>query len=130
MVSEKSTTSQVAGRNRHHGNRDGGIFPICCRGIRENNCWGATRPRREAACEVEAERPDGYHTPLFEDMTSSEISEFIGVSENTIKSRLRRARQRLKKYEFMIQEALDITIEGKASLPQTFERRFWNEINF
>ena len=49
----------------------------------------------------------------FEDMTSSEISEFLGISENTIKSRLRRARQRLKKYEFMIQEALDITIEGE-----------------
>ena len=47
----------------------------------------------------------------FEEMTSSEIGEFLGVSENTIKSRLRRARQQLKKYEFMIQEALDITIE-------------------
>ena len=47
----------------------------------------------------------------FEDMTSSQISEFLGVSENTIKSRLRRVRQRLRKYEFMIQEALDITIE-------------------
>ena len=48
----------------------------------------------------------------FEEMTSSEIGTFLGVSENTIKSRLHRARQRLKKYEFMIQEALDITIEG------------------
>ncbi len=48
----------------------------------------------------------------FEEMTSSEIGTFLGVSENTVKSRLRRARQRLKKYEFMIQEALDITIEG------------------
>lgn len=57
----------------------------------------------------------------FEDMTSSEISEFIGVSENTIKSRLRRARQRLKKYGFMIQEALDITIEG--------EHRFHKHLN-
>jgi RNA polymerase sigma factor (sigma-70 family) len=47
----------------------------------------------------------------FEEMSSSEIGEFLGVSENTIKSRLQRARQRLKKYEFMIQEALDITIE-------------------
>ena len=47
----------------------------------------------------------------FEEMSSSEIGEFLGVSENTIKSRLRRARQQLKKYEFMIQEALDITIE-------------------
>ena len=47
----------------------------------------------------------------FEEMSSSEIGTFLGVSENTIKSRLRRARQRLKKYEFMIQETLDITIE-------------------
>ena len=47
----------------------------------------------------------------FEEMTSSEIGTFLGVSENTVKSRLQRARQRLKKYESMIQEALDITIE-------------------
>ena len=49
----------------------------------------------------------------FEEMTSSEIGMFLGVSENTIKSRLHRARQRLKKYEFMIQEALDITIDER-----------------
>ena len=49
----------------------------------------------------------------FEEMTSTEIGEFLGVSENTIKSRLYRARQQLKKYESMIQEALDITIEEK-----------------
>ncbi len=49
----------------------------------------------------------------FEEMTSSEIGTYLGISENTVKSRLHRARQRLKKYESMIQEALDITIEGK-----------------
>ena len=49
----------------------------------------------------------------FEEMTSSEIGTYLGVSENTAKSRIRRARQRLKKYEFMIQETLDITIEGE-----------------
>ena len=49
----------------------------------------------------------------FEEMTSSEIGTYLGVSENTAKSRIRRARQRLKKYEPLIQEALDITIEGK-----------------
>ena len=54
----------------------------------------------------------------FEEMTYSEIGVFLGVSENTIKSRLHRARQRLKKYEFMIQEALDITIEGEHSSQQ------------
>ena len=47
----------------------------------------------------------------FEEMTSSEIGTFLGVSENTVKSRIRRARQQLKKYEFMVQEVLDITIE-------------------
>ena len=45
----------------------------------------------------------------FEEMTSSEIGKHLGVSENTIKSRLHRARQRLKKYDFMIQEVLNIT---------------------
>ena len=49
----------------------------------------------------------------FEEMTSSEIGKHLGVSENTIKSRLHRARQQLKKYDFMIQEVLDITITTK-----------------
>ena len=49
----------------------------------------------------------------FEEMTSSEIGDFLGVSENTIKSRLHRARQRLKKYQALIQEVLDPTIERR-----------------
>lgn len=49
----------------------------------------------------------------FEEMSSPEIGEFLGVSENTIKSRLHRARQQLKKYEFMLREVLDITIKRK-----------------
>ena len=48
-----------------------------------------------------------------EGMTYAEIVNLLGVPENTIRSRLSRARQQLKKYEFMIQEALDITIEGE-----------------
>ena len=40
-------------------------------------------------------------------MTCKEISEFLGVSANTIKSRLSRARHRLQKEEPMIREALD-----------------------
>ena len=47
----------------------------------------------------------------FEEMTASEIGTFLGISENTVKSRLHRARQQLKRFAFMIQEALDITIE-------------------
>ena len=49
----------------------------------------------------------------FEEMTSSEIGTALGVSENTIKSRLHRAKEQLKKYQSMIQEALDITTERR-----------------
>ena len=67
-----------------------------------------------------------------EGMTYAEIVNLLGIPENTIRSRLRRARQQLKKYEFMIQEALDITIEaehhsqkhlnGDFGMKLTFER--------
>ena len=67
-----------------------------------------------------------------EGMTYAEIVNFLGVPENTIRSRLYRALQQLKKYEFMIQEALDITIEaehhsqkhvnGDFGMKLTFER--------
>jgi hypothetical protein len=40
-------------------------------------------------------------------MTCEEISRFLGVSASTVKSRLRRARHRLKKSEPMIREALE-----------------------
>ena len=49
----------------------------------------------------------------FKGMTYAEIGDFLGVSEGTIKSRIRRARQQLKKYEFMIQETPDTTIEAE-----------------
>lgn len=66
----------------------------------------------------------------FEEMTSAEIGTFLGVSENTIKSRLRRARQRLKKYEFMIQETLEITIEEghRSQNPLTGEISMTDEV--
>ncbi|MCY3742281.1 MAG: DNA polymerase III subunit beta [Candidatus Poribacteria bacterium] len=54
----------------------------------------------------------------FEEMTSAEIGEFLGVSENTIKSRIRRARQQLKKYESIIREVLGITIESEDRYPK------------
>ena len=43
----------------------------------------------------------------FGEMSCTEISAFLGVSANTIKSRLRRAQQRLKREEQMIREALE-----------------------
>ena len=42
----------------------------------------------------------------FSEMSAAEIGAFLGVSVNTIKSRLRRAQQRLKREEPMIREAL------------------------
>ena len=43
----------------------------------------------------------------FGEMSCSEIGDFLGVSANTVKSRLRRAQQRLKREEPIIREALD-----------------------
>ncbi len=41
------------------------------------------------------------------EMSGEEISQFLGVSPNTVRSRLHRARQRLQKEESLIQEVLD-----------------------
>ena len=43
----------------------------------------------------------------FGEMSSAEIGEFLGISANTVRSRLRRAQQRLKEEERMIREALE-----------------------
>ncbi|MYH80877.1 sigma-70 family RNA polymerase sigma factor [Candidatus Poribacteria bacterium] len=43
----------------------------------------------------------------FSEMSSAEIGEFLGISANTVRSRLRRAQERLKKEEPMIREALE-----------------------
>ncbi|RKU14273.1 hypothetical protein C6503_15320 [Candidatus Poribacteria bacterium] len=43
----------------------------------------------------------------FSDMSAADIGAFLGVSVNTIKSRLRRAQQRLKQEEPMVREALE-----------------------
>ncbi len=49
------------------------------------------------------------------EMTSKAISEFLGVSPNTVRSRLQRARNRLKEQENMIRETL-----GSVHLPANF----------
>ena len=43
----------------------------------------------------------------FDRMSCEEIAAFLGVTTNTIKSRLNRARQRLKKHESLVQSAFD-----------------------
>ncbi|MDE0396348.1 MAG: sigma-70 family RNA polymerase sigma factor [Candidatus Poribacteria bacterium] len=71
----------------------------------------AAEAQRDAVKKLLAKLQESDRTIItlfyFAEMTCKEISEFLGVSANTIKSRLSRARQSLKKEEPMIQEALD-----------------------
>ena len=57
------------------------------------------------------------------EMTCKAISEFLGVSPNTVKSRLQRARNRLKEHENMIQETL-----GSVHLPANFTENIMRQI--
>ena len=57
------------------------------------------------------------------EMTSKAISEFLGVSPNTIRSRLQRARNRLKEQEDMIRETL-----GSIQLPANFTENIMQQV--
>ena len=57
------------------------------------------------------------------EMTYKAISEFLGVSPNTVKSRLQRARNRLKEQENMIQETL-----GSVHLPTNFTETIMRQV--
>ncbi|MCE2402403.1 sigma-70 family RNA polymerase sigma factor [Candidatus Poribacteria bacterium] len=78
--------------------------------VAEQREEAATEHRREVVKKLLEKLPDSQRTVValyyFRDMTSEAISKFLGVSINTIKSRLRRARQRLKEEELMICETL------------------------
>ena len=78
--------------------------------ISENERTSA-EAQRDAVQKLLAKLQESERTVItlfyFAEMTCKEISEFLGVSANTIKSRLSRARHRLKKEEPMIREALD-----------------------
>ncbi len=67
--------------------------------------------QRDVVKKLLAKLPESERTIItlhyFSEMSSSEIGSFLGVSANTIRSRLRRAQQRLQKEETMIREALD-----------------------
>ena len=58
------------------------------------------------------------------EMTINAISEFLGVSQNTVKSRLSRARNRLKKEEDIIQESL-----GSFQLPDSLAENIMQEVS-
>ena len=79
--------------------------------IIEENERMAIETQREAVKELLSKLQESERTVVtlryFGEMSSAEIGEFLGVSANTVRSRLRRAQQRLKKEELMIQEALE-----------------------
>ena len=57
------------------------------------------------------------------EMTGEEISLFLGVSHNTVRSRLRRARERLEKEEHMIREVL-----GSFQIPGNLTEKVMQEV--
>ena len=77
----------------------------------EENERTAIEAEREVVKKLLAKLQESERTVMilhyFGEMTCEEISKFLGVSVGAIKSRLRRARHRLKKEEPMIREALD-----------------------
>ena len=76
----------------------------------EENEWTTAEAQREIVKKLLAKLPESDRTVMtlyyLGGMSYEEISEFLGVSVSAIKSRLHRARQRLKKEEPMIREAL------------------------
>ena len=77
----------------------------------EENERTAVAAQRDVVKKLLAKLQESERTVItlhyFGEMSCTEIGAFLGVSANTIKSRLRRAQQRLKKEEPMIREALD-----------------------
>ncbi len=79
--------------------------------VHEENERFTVEAQREVVKNLLAKLGESERTVMtlhyFGEMSCSEIGAFMGVSANTVKSRLRRAQQRLQKEEPMIREALD-----------------------
>ncbi len=77
----------------------------------EERAKAATETRRDIVQRLLARLPESQRMVVtlhyFGEMTCEEISRFLGVSASTVKSRLHRARQHLKRAEPMIREALE-----------------------
>ena len=79
--------------------------------VLEENERIAEEAQREVVKKLLAKLGESERTVMtlhyFGEMSCTEIGAFLGVSANTVKSRLRRAQQRLQKDEVIIREALD-----------------------
>ena len=84
--------------------------------------------RREIVKKLLQKLPESERTVMtlyyLGEMTINAISEFLGVSPNTIKSRLTRARNRLKKEENMVQQNL-----GSFQLPANLTENIMREVS-
>ena len=103
----------------------------------EEICYAQHEADRSEAAAIEHQRecvkrllqklPESERTVVtlyyLAEMKSEEISTFLGVSSNTIRSRLRRARERLEKEERMIQEVL-----GNFQIPTNLTENIMREI--
>ena len=79
--------------------------------VAEENERISVETQREVVKKLLAKLEESERTVMtlhyFAEMSCTEIGAFLGVSANTIKSRLRRAQQRLRKEEPIIREALE-----------------------
>ena len=87
----------------------------------------ADETRREVVKELLKKLPESERTVMtlhyLGEMTIKTISEFLGVSQNTVKSRLSRARNRLRKEEDIIQQNL-----GSFQLPNQMAENIMREV--
>ena len=88
----------------------------------------ADETRREVVKELLKKLPESERTVMtlhyLGEMTIKAISEFLGVSQNTVKSRLSRARNRLRKEEDVIQQNL-----GSFRLPDNLADNIMQEVS-
>ena len=96
--------------------------------VAEKQATEADETRREVVKKLLQKLPESERTVMtlyyLGEMTIKAISEFLGVSPNTIKSRLSRARNRLKKEEDMIRQNL-----GSFQLPANLTQNIMNEVS-
>ena len=96
--------------------------------VAEKQATEADETRREVVKKLLQKLPESERTVMMlhylGEMTINAISEFLGVSQNTVKSRLSRARNRLKKEEDIIQESL-----GSFQLPDSLAENIMQEVS-
>ena len=101
--------------------------PSYSRHVATEQAESAAETKRELVKNLLAKLKESDRTVItlyyFGEMTYAEIGEFLGVSADTVRIRVRRALQRLKKHERLIQEAL-----GSFQLSPTLTENIMREI--